>query len=682
MAKPLNRGERQIQTHVADVPGAETGFQDPRLLLEDDTERQSRNLRELLLVFNNRAVDPRARAHLLEELRKGDGIDFPAGSYQRIAGRGASDNMNAPEMEFSVLGKKDAAAAPKGDEMKFSILGRQPATEETVEEPEGVALPGERAYTPEGAVTGRSQVPFPRYDVRGPGSPDTSKALRLGVETGATFLGGSALGALGTAAGGPALGAAGLRTGEAAGAFAGSLLSEPFDPSERPFREAAKAAGITLGTGLIATGATGLFRKLIGKPSEGGRALIDIMAADGKVPLPGAVLESEFIKNAQSFGSAAFGTNKLLKDALQQAEDVTSKAVRDYVSGFQRYHDSSKQLFALVDQKLVTPLPQQTTGTVGSSLAGSASIPMQTSGPNWLLKGDERARDAMMDVVNNWVNRTGRVDAMPTGLQKMYLWAQQPGMNTPRFTFEETQQVYEALFNKARALDFAARKGDVTEIAGTNTAAYIREQAIRVKNAFDDQIDAAIASKQIDPDTKILLQSARANWDLWVQGKELERMITASTKDIAGTGTIKGSKLLNELDKVQRLDQQVTGGTRATLNKTTTENIRRYALAAEAVEKSGKAGAFVLAGRVGQLAALTGVGFGLASGGQGAAIFLAPHVLAWSFSNPHVASLLIRGLRVKPGTAAAARITRELASLWEKEQLMTTEDDKVPQNVE
>lgn len=650
----------------------------------EEAHRRNTNFREWLLSYQS-VKDPKQKKILMDELKAGGGVDFPFV-------KGVHAPAEEEKMDFAILGKsnKTTPASATSDDMQFNILGKEKASTPIETQQTPLVTEGERSETPGGALTGITRVPPARNDIRGAGSPDQGSAFRLGAETGGSFLGGS-LGALvggavgaGASKGGPGTGlgaAAGMRLGEAVGAGAGSLVSEAFDPTPEPFHEAAKAAGFTLGTGLIATGLTGTARRLLGKQSEGGKYLMQIMQKSGEVPTPGAVLDSEFVKNAQSFGSAAFGTNSLLKDAQVKAEGITSDAAREYVSGFQRYHESASKAFEQVDSALAAPrMPGAT--QILPNVPGN--LAMTAPGSRFWLKGDDKARDAMLDVAQNWVNRTGRTDAMPSGLQKMYQWAQ--GGPAPVFTFNETQQVYDALYNKARALDRAAKNHDVTELAGTNTAAYVREQAKRVKNAFDEQLDAAIDSKAVDPKIRDMLASARGNWKLWSEGQELERMLASSTKDLAGDGTIKGSKLLNELDKIIKEDQKVSGGKRPTLSKDTTEGIRRYAMALKSLEDADKAGGYVFAGRMGQLVGISsavGGAFGGNAAVTGAGVFMsvAPHVIAWTFSNPKASSLIIRGLKVDPSTAAGARLTRELWSIWEKEGLVGPNYDEGPQEL-
>jgi hypothetical protein len=636
---------------------------------EDKAHRLAQNLREWSLAFKQYgSKSPEQRQILIDQL-KNDTENFPfvKGIHDEPKVETASVSAGADEgMTFHILGKtrKQQAASSGDSDMTFHILGGDKPRQKTeFDQPAPMTTPGELAENPQGAVTGKIRVPAgrnPSRDVTPPSEDGISGRTlgRLGVETAGAFAGGSIGSFLGGAGGlNPATAGVGMRLGEGIGAAGGSLLSEVFDPTPHPLEEAAKAGGFTLGTGLVTSGATGILRRLIGKPSEGGRELLKIMEAKGEVPTPGAVMESEFVKNAQSFGSAAFGTSEKLKMVQEKTEAIASDAVREYISGFQRYHDAARKFFDNIDQYL-----------------GHANVG---------VKGDIGARDAVMDVAENWVNRTGRVDAMPTGLQKMYNWSKNGGP-APTFTMNEVQEVYDALYNKARALDFAARNRDVTELGGTNVAKYVRDQATKVKDAYDQQIDNLIKRGDVPPDTKAMLVAARGNWKLWTEGEELERMLATSTKDIEGGGTVHGTKLLNELDKSLKEDAKVMGPGKSRFSPETRENLRRYAIALKSLEDSEKAGGYVFAGRMGQIAGFSGLATapfvgGAAVGGAAAFAAIAPHVLSWTFSNPKASALIIRGLKVDPSTAAGMRIGRELWSLWEKEGLVGPDRDMGPQ---
>jgi hypothetical protein len=74
---------------------------------------------------------------------------------------------------------------------------------------------------------------------------------------------------------------------------------------------------------------------------------------------------------------------------------------------------------------------------------------------------------------------------------------------------------------------------------------------------------------------------------------------------------------------------------------------------------------------MGQLAGITGLGYNM--GGPAAVLFLAPHGIAWLFSNNTARSLLMRGLRMEPGSAAAVRAGRQLVTLAVSEGIIEPE---------
>jgi hypothetical protein len=558
--------------------------------------------------------DPR-RDLLLTELQHvladAKAVGQPAGDPDDFADLGVNDP--AANDDFSDLGvKPKAAPAP-------------PAAAPAPAFDQGVRAPGEFAETPAGAVAGRTARPAPRGDVRGPGALESGPGARLALETGGAFAGGTL---------GATFGPVGMRTGEALGATAGAVLAESVDPTTKPVETAFVAGSTTFLTGVGGTIAAGIGRKLIGKPHEAGQALANIMQRSGKVPPPGAVLESDFIRNAEAIGSAAFGTSELLKKVRAEAADITADATRNYVSGFQRFAEAARLAFADVDKAL----------------------------PNAGLrfKGDPAVRDALADVADASARVRGDPSALDTHLRKIHDWAQ--GGPAPTFSFEETQKIYGSLYDKARSIELRAARGETVDKADHE---FIRKQADRVKKAFDAQIDFVVKDGRVPADTKDKLLLARASWNHWLEGKELESMVLKATKDAAGEGPITGSRLSAELDKVVRREKEVG---HIILSPNTKDGIRRYALALKAVEDSGKQGAYSFIGRIGQIAGLTGAGFGFT--GPGAVLFTAPHVLAFAFSNPQASALILRGLKLEPGSAAAARLGREFLTLLEKEQLI------------
>lgn len=579
-------------------------------------------------------IDPARRAVLIAELndRQGKGPDLPEGTDIR-AGQGLTAGPSAP------------AGNPSG----MSWIGKPPLSAGDVAGTKGGAATAIGKPSPTGAAVGVPPLDTP-IDWRNVGRTTG----RMGIETAGSYLGGTA-GAVGTALGAknPFLVGAGMRVGEGVGAFGGSLLSELFDPTTDPLRSAAEAGGFQIGTGVVASGGTRVLRSLIGKPHEGGTTLIKIAERNGTVPPPGAVLESEFVRQAQSFGSAAFGTSQRLKRARETVEGFTEADARDYVSGFQRFHDSSKRIFKLVDAELA----QQ-----GTPIVVNKSI-----------------EDALQSTIR-MAEAKGLADTLPAGLQK-FRNSGKGGASVTPLTFEEAQEVQATLFNQARALDFAARNGDSDAVGLAKGA---RQKAQLVKDEMDKQVDVLVKQGKLKPEIKNQILEARGAWSKWIEGQELESLLLRATHDIGGNATVSGSKIITELDKLLR--ESAEAGYKI-LSPNAVAGMRRYGKALEALEESGKAGQYVFAGRMGQLVMLTGVA-GLVLGGAnpiglgGAAMFAAPHVISWAFSNPRASALIIRGMQLKPGTAEAARVARELSTLAVKEGIMPPQRVELPESPE
>lgn len=527
-----------------------------------------------------------------------------------LRGEGTPNEAREPSMEFRFIRRSTPPVAP-----------------ETIVIPAPRLAPDEISTTPGGAVTGLARPPRPRADITAPLTSSEKFTGRVALETGGAFIGGAAGERVG--------GLTGLRLGEALGAGGGSLAAEAIDPNKRPFEEAYLTGAATFLTGVGASAGAGFLRRLVGKPSEAGEALTQILQREGRIPVPGMALESEFIQNAEAIGGAALGTSEMLKRARRDIHELTSESIRNYIDGFQRFKRSSELAFKDVDAAL-----------------NNARV---------VLVGDDRVRDALKGIAQEGVRVRGSADALDTHMRKIYEWAD--GGPTPTFNFNETQKIFDSLYDKARALDLlAAREGTA---GAKSDAKFIRELATEVKAAHDNAIDTAIRVRGLDPEIKTKLILARASWSHYLEGQQLQDMLIHATKDIVGDGPIVGRKLLSELDKLKILQKSSKA---RMLSPVTEENFRRYAIALNAVEQSGKSTAFAFIGRMGQLAALTGAG-----GLTNAPLFLAPHALAYTFATPETAAILMRGLKMEPGSAAAVRATRELLTILERERLIEPE---------
>lgn len=495
--------------------------------------------------------------------------------------------------------------------------------------------------TPEGAVTGivpaRATIP-PRQ-----GASELERAgMRMGIEGAASF----GLGSIGSRLGGPV----GMRLGEGAGAFGGSLLSEFVDPTAHPLDTASMAGGLTLATGAASSAGANLMRRMLGKPGATGQFIRDIATRKGQVPPPGVVLESEFAQQAQSFGSAAFLLKDSIKQKLESISGLVGDDLRNWISGFQRYPELARKLFGEVDQAL------------GSS------------GTRLML--DREVRDAAMPSINIF-RRQGVPDNMPTGLQKLRNMAE--GDTFASLTFKEAQDVATVLFARARALERAAVI-DPTKTGGTNVAALVRDQAMKVRKGIDREIDEMIANKAIPNDVKTKLLGARENYAKWMEGEEVADLVLKASTDLAtGHGKVGGKQLQAGLDAILR-EQEEKGITM--ISPVAAKNLQRYADALEAIEKSGQSTGFQFISRgmqLGGAASVIGGVVGLSGGVLGGTgLIAAPHVMSFLFSNDKAASMLIRGLKMEPGSAAAARLSRELLTLLAQENIVPLPREGLP----
>jgi hypothetical protein len=354
-------------------------------------------------------------------------------------------------------------------------------------------------------------------------------------------------------------------------------------------------------------------------------------------------MESEFIRNAQSIGSSAYGTGQMLKNAVEEGAELTSDTARAYADGFTRFKLASERAFADVDN------------IIGGNLV--------------TLKGTPDVVLGLRDVAEAMAKNRGSDTMIESHLQKVLAWSRSSkggkiATATPSFTMAETQKVYGSLYDKAMALDRKAAGPNATA-NDTRDAEYTRNLAAKVKGAFDRQFDQLITLKGLPPEEKIKLQLARSAWAHWIAGQEVHSMISKSAPDLAGGGPIVGKKLLAQLDNVLKREKDTKS---RLLPPNVVDNVRKYAIALEANDKAGRATQYAFIGRNAQMIGLLGIGghlMGLpTSFGVGSAmIFTAPHILAYAFSNDTFNRWLIRGMRAKPGSAEAMRAGREMLSI-------------------
>jgi hypothetical protein len=473
------------------------------------------------------------------------------------------------------------------------------------------------------------------YSTQVPGFlPSGPEAARLGIETGSTYLGG----AVGARVAGPL----GMRVGEGVGAFAGSLASETVDPTSSPFKTAGTAAAFTLATGAAASGATITLRKMLGKPHEAGQALIDNLAAHGEVPPAGAVLDGPFVKDAQSFGGGAFFVGRRVQDALTDAAAFTSQNAKAYVSSFQRYNDGAKKGFARADNLL--------------RVSGL--------GDGRIVEVDSQAIKSLNTALEVW-RREGMLDMFPAELG--WLARFNPNIPMPKtipLTVNEAAALESLLYNRARAI-VATPSELATAADGAKLSSAMMDVASGVQAKIDEATNKAIQNNLLPVEYRKYMLQAKELWRVWKQGELMEDMLYKASKDLVSSSPkVQSSSLLNQLDQIVKRERDIG---RELLSPEQKKSLRTYAIALGAAKESAGEGAFKITARAGQMVGWTAI-LGAAGGIHGglaavAPVALAPPALAFLFTNKQSNALMIRGLHASPGTAAGARITRELLTL-------------------
>jgi hypothetical protein len=473
---------------------------------------------------------------------------------------------------------------------------------------------------------------------------------RMALETGGAALGGTA----GFVAGGPF----GERVGEGVGAGVGSILSNVFDPQKEPVKEAILTGMTMTATGALASGLGGTMRGLTGKPTDVGLKVAAMMEKRGEIPPASAVFDSGFIRDMQSIGSAAFAVGHRVEQVNQRAISAASTDLAEYANSFSRYYTGAKQAFA----KAEALLPG----------ADKRIIPISRD-----------VIEATEGLISTWEREGMMAKASPL-VHELQAVLANPNIRGVKLSIQDAQELESMLFTRAREMERSAKMGNV-DAGGTSLISKRYDMAYDVRAAIDGTVDGLIANRQIPTIAKPLLAEGRAMWKMWKQGELVETMVAQATKDIEGDALVKGERLLSEIDKIAKKQEGLTftgaGRKQDLLSDEVLNNMRRYAQVLKAVEQSGREGGFQLAARRGQLVGITkmaavGGGTGAAVGGAagvpvGAAVgaamgVLTPPALAYIFSNRQAMGLLLRGMKLEPGSALAVRTARELSTLLVK----------------
>lgn len=634
----LSPRERRMKEAVSLEPTGPADYQPETP--EELQARQENNLREWHLAYQA-AKTPKQREVLLNELDTRRGIDFP-GTARPATG------FNPVELSASDASRVEGFAPVTipgpvfSDSVKEWAERSQPAPDLSAGTRVGRTPAIGFQDTPGGAAV---SLRMPRVAGDAPEETGGGPAARIAAETIGSFAGGTIGGAVGGLTRSPAAAAIGMRAGEAGGAFLGSLFSEAFDPTTDPLQTASEAAAWTAATGAVASGTAHVFRRMIGKPTEAGKTILKIMEREGKVPPPGAVLpETSIAQSFQSIGSAEAFFGKSVKEHIQETGLAITKELRHYVADFYRYKKGADRLFREWD-------------TTVASLGSPRLVAVNAS-----------HFDALEAAVKEWdrlgLTHTGQVDKTLLGVVRNVQELRAAGLDvkTVKLTMEEAEAARTFIYNRARAMagSAPAEKG---AIAGQDFARAYREIAEDIGVQMDGAIDKAVKDGKISVEARGKLVAARQLWRQWKQGEAILDELAVPLK-AAGRreGPLKAQRIETALVNIERMEEKFG---RPVVSSTQKAHLASLQRALKAVEESGKSSAFTLAVRTGQMASLTiNIGQGIA---QAVGMALSPAAFTFLVTNPKAASLLIRGLRLDPGSAAAARVGRELMTLMARE---------------
>lgn len=643
----------QLTTALADDPNA------PLMSDEEIRDRQRRNFAEWKMAFGLAKTD-KQKQMLLDELRDGKGTDFPgdaepAAGFSPVLldqGRETPFAANVEPQGFQpvIIPRTDSFSRVLGDRVERT--GAE-MTRRDLEAGTGVLRvpPIGPNETPGGAATG---MVYPRVAGEERETQRGGPLARIVAETTGAAAGGGLGSIPGVVMRSPGVAAAGMRVGESVGAYLGSRFAESFDPTEDPHDTASIAAGWTLGTGLVASGGAQIFRRMLGKPTEAGKKILEVMEKEGKVPPPGAVMPETSIAQAiQSIGAAEAFFGRHVKEHILETGRAVSRDLRHYVSDFFRVKKGADRLFKQWDETVAATMGNAR----GVHVKAEVFDALETAVKEWERLGlTSKVDNTLLDAVKYVQNQ--RAAFAEAGKK----------LDSVTITLSEAEAARTFLYNRARAMagSTTAEKGAV---AGQDFARAYRSMADDVGGAIDDAIDVGVKNGKIPVEARAALEGGRQLWRQWKQGETImEELLVPMKSAIRGDKPLKASAIEEGLKNIENLEQKLGRPVVSTTQKAHLAGIQR---ALKAVEESGKSSQFTFSVRTGQLAALT---YGVATSGGDigniagtGAIALSPAAFTFLITNPKAASLLIRGLRLEPGTAGAARVTRELITLLAKE---------------
>lgn len=599
---------------------------DSEAVAEGDVRRHRENIIELRREIA-RAKDPDVRRVLQEEYNRLQGAADSADETPETSKPAAA----APSGLTPLVGKaENTGNAPSGLQPMVNLKPSPAANAAAVEEEIKAGPNPAFSQNDAGAVTGIQRER--KAGLAGPDDTVGPPEKRLGLE-----VGGAATGA----AAGSILGPLGTIFGAGAGAVAGSLLAEGVDPTQQPIKEALTTGAFSMGGQAVLSGNAHLFRYMLGKPSANGQHLLEIMEARGLVPPAGTVLEGSLAKNMQAIGSSDAFFGRRVQQAVMESGNVVTDDLRNFVSAYQRYYGGAKEGFKIWD-------------TATKQLLGAESD---------IVALDRGVIDKLKVAQRTWDSVGASVDfplrQMLDDLAKAE--ATYGKINAFRVSLEQAEAVRQLLHQQANALAGTARN-ETGQAVGKDVVRAVRDAAYKVGDDIEYAIDLAVKDGRIPAQTRAILNESREMWKQWKVGEAIQNEFI----DVLKLNERNGAPITSQViyGALKNIEQEGRRLHKAILSPAETARLESMGKAMQAVEESGHSTQFTMAVRAGQLFSISG-GAGLT--GTAMSMTLVPAALGFIVRNPEAAALMIRGMRLPAGSAAALRTANQLQTLLQKE---------------
>lgn len=469
---------------------------------------------------------------------------------------------------------------------------------------------------------------------------ETDRELARFILEGGFAIGAAKLGAMAAAR----YGIRGLeKLGSAVGAGLGSIAAEPVDPTQAPLTEALKTAAFQ-GTGEIISGLVGRLMNPSTLSKEGA-VYYDMLKSSGRedLVLPGRASNSSILQAAQDMAqqSKFMGGRvlKIMEAANKQFQDLGTEYAERFLAekaiGKQKYQQFDQVAKQPVDFTIASGISKALRREYGVRLEGTVLPPAGLT--NALNKVDE--------------------------LRKAQLAGKQISFNEVQGVQQDLWAIWQANQEKDPATG---------------------RSLIRLIDGLDKSMEAS--ARAAGSNAYKLYKEANAHYQIGKQGTMMETLLSKARIGQTGAdqfGFINPATLANQFaDKnlknlpVKLSDEQIAFwrdlATAMKANAGHESFMRVMAMGAEF------GGTISLATMAAQGNAISGAGL------ITSIMTLAPSALAVATTNPTFKKLILEGIRVQPGTAAAFNVARRLGNLIVQEHWAPPhriEQNEQPRNV-